>query len=100
MKKFMWLFIIALIIILIIIAIIMVKQSYDILTPEMAKTIAQDYLSRQTYNDAYESEAYSVTEFGEYFEVKFRRKTPIPEKGDGLIRVDKKTRKAEWVPGE
>jgi len=71
-----------------------------ILDKVKAKELAEKYLSKKYYKNAYEGKASGVTESEDYFEVSFRRKTATSLKGDGLIRVDKKTWHTQWIPSK
>lgn len=65
-----------------------------------AKSIAEDFMSKQYYKNAYEAKASSIQEFDGYVDCYFKRKIPIEVKGDGLVRVNKSTWKAEWIGSE
>ncbi len=68
--------------------------------PSRAKAIAEEFLATQYYKDAFEPRACSVMEFQDYVEVQFRRKILIPEKGKGVVWVDKRTAQPKWIPCE
>ena len=65
-----------------------------------AKSIAEDFMSKQYYKNAYETKASPIQEFDGYVDCYFKRKVPIEVKGDGLVRVNKHTWKAEWIGSE
>lgn len=71
------------------------------LNKTMAKEIAEKYIAKQHYKDAYENKAHEVVENQDYFDVFLHRKNRSVEKlkGEGLVRIDKKTGIASWVPG-
>lgn len=62
-----------------------------------AKSIAEDFMSKQYYKSAYEAKASPVQEFADYVDCYFNRKISSEVKGDGLVRVNKRTWKAEWI---
>ncbi|MBU1086972.1 MAG: hypothetical protein KKD05_05565 [Candidatus Omnitrophica bacterium] len=62
-----------------------------------AKSIAEDFMSKQYYKNAYEVKASPVQEFDGYVDCYFKRKIPIEVKGDGLVRVNKLTWEAKWI---
>jgi len=65
-----------------------------------AKQIAEKYLASLENHVLFYPEAYKVEEDEDNFKIYFRRKYPTHMKGESIIWVNKKTLKAEWIPGK
>ena len=65
-----------------------------------AKAVAENFMSKQHYKNAYEEKSSIVKEFDDYVDCYFKRKIPSRVKSDGLVRVDKNLWKAEWIASQ